>query len=410
MQSALGAPRKRFAYFGIPHIGGTHTVYRSLRAGLQRHGIEVRWLGVGPPATAALADPAWKEDRDHGEAVEVTDGDEAALGRAMTRHVVERGYDGVFVNVLASPLQTNAVRYLPSDVMRIMIVHNVTPGTYAAARAVAPWVHAVAGVSERIRRDLVDRHGLPRDRTVAIPNAVELARFNLSRAPRNGGPLRLLSLGRLEDSSKGVLWLPELMQRLAEADVTLTIAGDGPNREELAGRLAGLHDRVRLVGRVAPEDVPALVAEHDAFLMPSRYEGFGQTLVEAMAAGCVPVASRIAGVTDRIVAHGEDGFLFAVGDMAAAAGFVRELAASPARLAAMAGAARRNVQGRFDLERQAAAYAGLIGRIAADPPQIAAPLPLECWHYPRGLRPGLRTRLPEPVKNFLRVWKERLAS
>ena len=40
----------KFAYFVLPHIGGTYTVYKSVRAGLATHDVEVRWLGVGPEA------------------------------------------------------------------------------------------------------------------------------------------------------------------------------------------------------------------------------------------------------------------------------------------------------------------------------------------------------------------------
>ena len=43
--------------------------------------------------------------------------------------------------------------------------------------------------------------------------------------------------------------------------------------------------------------------------MPSRFEGFGFSLIEAMAAGCVPIVSRIHGVTDWIVEDGKTGFV-----------------------------------------------------------------------------------------------------
>jgi glycogen synthase len=138
-------------------------------------------------------------------------------------------------------------------------------------------------------------------------------------------------------------------------------------------------------------------------------EGFGQTIVEAMAAGCVPIVSRIRGVTDTIVQDGEDGCLFAIGNVRAAANAVCILAADRGRLARMSQAARANVLGRFDLATQAKAYAEVIEQIMSEPPRLAAPLPFDQWSYPRGLRPGLRSYVPTGIKNTLRVWRERLA-
>ncbi|MDX7324888.1 glycosyltransferase, partial [Providencia rettgeri] len=55
------------------------------------------------------------------------------------------------------------------------------------------------------------------------------------------------------------------------------------------------------LGAVHPEAVFDLLLRHDVLVMPSRFEGFGLTITEAMSAGCIPVVSRIRGVTDTIV-------------------------------------------------------------------------------------------------------------
>jgi glycosyltransferase involved in cell wall biosynthesis len=400
----------RFAYFVHPHLGGTYTVYACLRRGLAAHGIEVRWLGVGPGATALLDDASWAHERGHGEVVDLRSGSDAALARAMVEHILARGYDGVFVNVLASRVQTNAIRFMPAHVRRIMLVHNITPGTYAAARSVRDWVDATVGVSPRIRDDLVARHGFPADRTVAIGNAVDLAAFAAVGRSTGAGPLRLLSLGRIEDAAKGVFWLPEIAARLRPGEATLTIAGDGPDLAALRAYSRPLGERIASIGRVALAEVPGVMAAHDVLLVPSRFEGFGQTIIEAMAAGCVPVVSRIRGVTDTVVTDGKDGFLFPVGDVAAAAALVRRLAGDRALLARLSAAARRSAAARFDLARQAVAYAAVIASVTRHSPRAAPPLPWERWSYPAGLRPGLRSCLPAPLKNLLRTWKERMAA
>lgn len=107
------------------------------------------------------------------------------------------------------------MRYLPADILRIMIVHNITPGTYAAARAIRDHVHATVGVSKRCR-DLVRQHGFDASRTLVIPHGLNRD-IHLSRnvqKPDESGPLRLLYLGRMEDNSKGIFWLPNILREL----------------------------------------------------------------------------------------------------------------------------------------------------------------------------------------------------
>jgi glycosyltransferase involved in cell wall biosynthesis len=399
------------ASFGRPHVGGTYTVYACLRRGLAAHGIEVRWLDVGRDAAAVLADASWAHEHAHGEVIAPAGVTDVELAQALIEHLLEKKYDGIFVNIFSSAVATNAVRFMPPSIRRIMIVHNITPGVYAAARAIRNWVHATVGVSQRVRDDLVARHDFTADSTIAIPNAIDLTVFDHVRREANpSGPLRLLSLGRIEDAAKGVLWLPRIVQLAGIDDATLTIAGEGPDQAGLRAACAPLGDRVRFIGKIAPAEVPAVFAGHDVLIVPSRFEGFGQTIIEAMAAGCVPVASRIRGVTDEIITDGEDGLLFPVGQIGAAAKAIRYLARDRRRLAAMAALAQRSVQGRFGIARQAAAYAEVIDRVMHRPPVIAPPLPLERWSYPAGLKPGLRTRLPTPLKNLLRTWKERWAT
>src|SRR6266436_6450285 len=70
----------------------------------------------------------------------------------------------------------------------------------------------------------------------------------------------------------------------------LSFAGDGPLRGALAG-----WDNVRLVGRVAHEAIPALIADSHVLCQPSLLEPLGQSLLEAMASGRSVVATRIGG-------------------------------------------------------------------------------------------------------------------
>jgi len=395
----------KLAYFGFPHIGGTYSVFRHLRTGLADARIELRWLGCGAAAHAAAANPIFRMEMQHGMVVGRPGDGDHALTRAMVA-AIEDGFDGVFVNVLADRVQTNAVRYLNSRLLRVMIVHNITPGTYAAARAIRDHVHATVGVSPRIQADLVRRHGFDREWTVAIPNGIDTATLAPSRPERSPRGLRLLYLGRVEEQAKGVFWLPQICRDLPPS-VTLTVAGDGPDLERLRSRCAVLGGRIRFLGAVRPNLVGPLLAEHDVLLMPSRFEGFPVTLVEAMAAGCVPVASHIQGVTDVAVEHGVNGFLFPVGDVRTAARAIITLAEEGGRLADMAARASRSARDQFGVDLMAQRYRELLDGLRYSQPAVASPLDLSGWSLPAGLRPGLRTYLPTPLKNVLRMLRER---
>ena len=399
-------------FFGLPHLGGTYSVFRTLRPGLASRGIALRWLGTGTAASRALLHTPWPSEMARGMVVAPQESEERSQAEALVAHIEQGGYDAVFVNVLADRVQTNAVRYLDRRVLRIMVVHNITPATYAAAAAVRDWVHATVCVSPRIRDDLVARHGFAPERTHVILNAI--APPTVPRRPRppvtTRAPLRLLSLGRVEDASKGVLWLPRILRRLDGLPCELTVGGDGPDLEALRQDCACFGRQVRFLGAVPAERVPILMAEHDALVFPSRFEGFGLTLAEAMAAGCVPVASAIHGVTDAVVDHGRTGLLFPVGAANQAALAILRLIMEPGLLERLSAAARLEAARRFDAGRAADAYAALLEDVRRHPPAIAEPLPLSRWHYPSGLTDGgLRRFVPRRIKNLLRMLRERSA-
>ncbi len=145
------------AYFVRPHIGGTYTVFTNLRASLARSGVELRWLASGAPGDAVMLPdgPGLEDAQRHGDAIDRMGVlDEGTRARRMMDFLRENRFDAVFVNVLSQRFETNLVRYLPADILRVMIVHNITPGTYAAARAIRDHVHATVGVSRRCRDDL----------------------------------------------------------------------------------------------------------------------------------------------------------------------------------------------------------------------------------------------------------------
>ena len=130
-------------------------------------------------------------------------------------------------------------------------------------------------------------------------------------------PIRLLFNGRILDFQKRVFDLPEISHCLALAGVNaeLTIVGDGPDLPQLRDAFArGAHIAHRILHPRPPWEMAPLLAEHDVFLQVSEFEGASVSLMEAMAAGLVPVVTRTESGTD-LLQDGRNAILSPVGDV-----------------------------------------------------------------------------------------------
>ena len=221
----------------------------------------------------------------------------------------------------------------------------------------------LADVSTHVSRQAVQAFeqagAVPPGRMVPVLNGIDVRVFSdaadlRARARRRIGPplgaRLLLSVGRLahEKNHAGLL---RAFARLAPqcADVRLWIAGDGPLRDALLRQCAtlGLTDRVTFLG--ARSDVPELMRAADVFVLPSRFEGFGLVVAEAMASGTLVVATDAGGVAE--VLNGT-GILVPVGDDAALAqALMQALSMAPAQRAGLTAAARRQAEDHLDIER-----------------------------------------------------------
>ncbi len=159
-----------------------------------------------------------------------------------------------------------------------------------------------------------------------IPWAVDSAGRKLGRREPRSGRLRVLFVGQLR-GYKGLHVLLDAVTGLR--NVSLTIVGDGPLRSELDGRVAeaGLAN-VRLIGRLSDADLRTAYATHEVIVLPSTTtaEAYGLVLAEGMAAGCVPVASALPGVSELAR---ETGLLVRPGDPRALRAAFRTLADQP---------------------------------------------------------------------------------
>lgn len=190
---------------------------------------------------------------------------------------------------------------------------------------------ALLPVSELLRRQIIEEFPHHAGRVEVVPNPVDF-----DALPWAGGdltpPRRWLYAGSLT-TRKGVSLLIDAFDLAYRdfGDLSLTLVGEGPLRDELQRRVQelGLEGVVTLVGAVAPGDMPATYAAHDLLVHLSEFETFGMTLVEAVAVG-IPVLATRCGGPEETLGPIEDavGGLVPVdssaSDVAAAYGHLRE--------------------------------------------------------------------------------------
>ena len=153
------------------------------------------------------------------------------------------------------------------------------------------------------------------------------ARAAAKAAPRGPGR-RFLAIGRLA-AQKNFPLLLEAFARMAGPDDRLAIIGEGAARRALEAQIvqAGLGDKVRLPGHVSPLD--AELAAADALVLSSDYEGVPAVVAEALATGLPVVATRCSVSMDDMLGGGRFGLLVPVGDAAALAQAMTDIAALP---------------------------------------------------------------------------------
>ena len=205
---------------------------------------------------------------------------------------------------------------------------------------------------------------LGEESVVLLPNGIDCAPFRkYNRAPADpAAPLRCIYIGRLAPR-KG---LDEILAALPSAHATLVIAGSGPDeaRLRLRARELKVEARVRFAGPAYGEEKVRLLSQADVLLLPSYSEGLPYALLEAMAAGVVPVVTRVGAIPD-VVDAGLHGLFVPVRDAGAIARALAALDADRAWLARMSAGCRKRVAGAYSIERVAAELGGLYAALLA---------------------------------------------
>lgn len=300
--------------------GGLNRVFTELLERLPGTGVDVRGLVMGSGRVAEAS----------GARVRAVCGSQASLGRRwwrMRRHVADALRADSFAAVVTHfALYAFPVLDLLGD--RPLVVHFQGPWALegkregagelatrvklALERAVYRRAAACIVLSRAFRDVLQEVYGIDPDRIHVVPPGVDLARFRPegSRVEAReslgwptGRPI-VLSVRRLARR----MGLPDLIAaaeivRRRCPDVLLLIGGAGQLRDQLQGMIQarGLTEHVRLLGRVADEQLPLAYHAADLTVVPSvDWEGFGLVVLESLAAGTPVLVTPVGGLPETV--------------------------------------------------------------------------------------------------------------
>lgn len=210
-------------------------------------------------------------------------------------------------------------------------------------------------IAEKLEATMPSRH----DSIRYVPHGVNIPASGRSDS---NGPLRVMFVGRLT-SQKYPTILPEIDRELRRRaiEVNWVVVGSGPE-EDLVRVAWEWNQSVRWTGQIPNQAVLDLYQSQDVFLLPSRLEGFPVTLMEAGAAGLVPVVSDLPSGIPEVVIPGETGYRVPIGDIAGFASALEELNRDRDRLERMSAAVRQLVAEKFDIRRNTVQYDLLYAR------------------------------------------------
>lgn len=357
----------------ISGIGGSERHLLALLPALRAHGVEPSFIGLDDPrgapepfyeALAAAGIPFARvssgHDADPRLPFRIARAARAFRPELVHTHLVHADVHGAAASVL----------------LRVPLVstkHNDDPfraGPFRyLERLLARRARRIVTITESLARFNEERVGIPRAKLVVVHYGLDTPPLRWADNPPltlPEGARILLALGRLvpqKGLDVAVRALPTV--RRTHPDAVLVVAGEGPERhalEDLAAEL-DVAGALFLPGRAG--DVAALLERADLLVHPSRWEGFGLVLLEAMLASTPVVATRVSSIPE-IVIDGETGVLVPPEDAQALAAALVRVLDDPGSLGA-AGRARALEQFSADAmaRKTAAVYADTIRTTAS---------------------------------------------
>ena len=286
--------------------------------------------------------------------------------RRITAYIRERGIRIVHTwdyptNCYAIPVVRLSSRAIAVASQRSH--RELIPGAYRALiRFSDRMAHAVVVNCNYIQRHLIEDEHVPAAKIHVCYNGIDLERFHRLPTDPHALTVGVVSVLRPEKDIKTLIRGFAAARKTAP-HIRLLIVGGGSERAilEQYAREAGVADATTF--HPATNRVAELLSAIDIFVLPSRSEALSNSLMEAMACGCCPVASNVGG-NPELVVEGQTGMLFPAGDAPALTRVLLQLIDNPQQRQQLARNAEASIRERFSplaaARRMQAIYSSLL--------------------------------------------------
>jgi glycosyltransferase involved in cell wall biosynthesis len=284
----------------------------------------------------------------------------------LAKHL--KDYDAILIN--DAPYAQSIIGLLPASVIVLPILHNNLDSMINNAISNKGQWDRIVCVSPSLQNALREKTSVLEAETVVISNGVSVV-SHWPKSKENFDTIELLKIlfvGRVEQTQKGVLYLPTIIKSVLEKSIQpvhLTIIGDGPSMDDLKKEIAELHlnDYISILGSLDHENVISQMQQHNVLLMPSHFEGHPIVLMEAMAQGLVPIVSLLPGHTDHVVSNKENGYLCNIDNLQCFSDAIVKLQKEKNLLKEMSKKAWEKVFNDFSRDAMASSYIDLINSL-----------------------------------------------
>jgi glycosyltransferase involved in cell wall biosynthesis len=316
-----------FYYWTLSH-GGVQHMMANLAAEFVRRGHQVVFVVAQPPSANDLL-------LDSGVAVvrlNLSRAGPAIL--ALSREIRRVKPDVIYTGMPTMNISAVIANLLTGKIARVVISERSNPSLefengatwrYRFAALLQPWFYRLAdarvAVSSELADDLASYSGLRRDSIQVIYNPAWNENLSCDAAVPHPWlaeeiPI-VIGAGRLVPQKDFDFFLRAFAKLRQSMNVRAIVLGEGPLKAELVSRARhlGVESDVVFPGYV--EDVVPWFRRSSVFALTSRWEGFGNVLVQALGAGCSIVSSRCKSGPVEILQDGVYGRLVELGDVAA---------------------------------------------------------------------------------------------
>jgi glycosyltransferase involved in cell wall biosynthesis len=291
------------------HIGGVESVLVSLADYFKNKGYEIEFIETSSKGE-------WSDEiKSRGYKVKtiLINPLESRLNHSKRLSNYLNNFDVVFLN--DSPFAQATIGLLRNNIKVFPILHNNIDSMIKNAMGSLDNWNKLICVSPSLENELIKRYQNSKERFITIANGVNVEHQNFKQNFNfeNINVFKILYVGRIEHTQKGVLHIPDIIDKLKRKNfnIKMTIVGGGPSEKELLSKIErlNLQNEIEFLGKKKHDDVIDIMKQNHFFLMPSYYEGHPIVLMEAMSFGLIPLVTNLVGHTDIVVENKENGFL-----------------------------------------------------------------------------------------------------